>query len=429
MSSGSASALHQAPIEAIWIAAAREIGWSVVRTSDAFATSDGRGTIAIGVDEVLDADDAVAQLVFHELCHGLVQGPERWSQPDWGLSNTDARDVVAEHACLRVQIHLAARHGLRAAMAPTTEYRAYHDAVTGDPLLPASDPAAVRAREALERGESGPWIAALERALGRTRLVLDGASPTGQVQAGGAPLDAPAPRPEGSTSRHPTGFPWGPAEESCGGCAWLYVGGRGPAVERCRQAGEAGAQDQRVSRTQRACERWEPPVACQTCGACCREAYHSVTVSVRDPVVWKQPALIVRHGHRFEILRTGPRCAALQDRREDRGEDRREDRGEDRREDRGEDPRENRREDQGDDRHADRVGEARQMGAATETPAVEARTVEERKSARAALVAASSATLPTFACTIYEDRPRACREFEAGGRHCLVARRRVGLSV
>jgi hypothetical protein len=36
---------------------------------------------------------------------------------------------------------------------------------------------------------------------------------------------------------------------------------------------------------------------------------------------------------------------------------------------------------------------------------------------------------PTFACTIYDDRPRACRDFEAGGRHCLVARRRVGLSV
>jgi len=33
-----------------------------------------------------------------------------------------------------------------------------------------------------------------------------------------------------------------------------------------------------------------------------------------------------------------------------------------------------------------------------------------------------------FSCFIYDDRPRTCREFEAGGRHCLVARRRVGIS-
>jgi Fe-S-cluster containining protein len=33
-----------------------------------------------------------------------------------------------------------------------------------------------------------------------------------------------------------------------------------------------------------------------------------------------------------------------------------------------------------------------------------------------------------YACTIYENRPRPCREFAANGRHCLEARRRVGLS-
>lgn len=33
-----------------------------------------------------------------------------------------------------------------------------------------------------------------------------------------------------------------------------------------------------------------------------------------------------------------------------------------------------------------------------------------------------------FACTIYDERPRTCRDFERAGRHCLSARRRVGLS-
>jgi hypothetical protein len=31
-------------------------------------------------------------------------------------------------------------------------------------------------------------------------------------------------------------------------------------------------------------------------------------------------------------------------------------------------------------------------------------------------------------CTIYEHRPRCCRELERGGPHCLWARRRLGLS-
>jgi len=361
MSMGVRSPLSHPAIEAIWIAAAQELGWTVQRTSAAFATSDGRRTISVGVDEVLDSDDALAQLVFHELCHGLVQGPASWSQPDWGLSNADDRDVIAEHACLRVQIHLAAPHGLRDAMAPTTEYRAYHDAVTGDPLRSMDDPAAARARQALETPESQPWIASLGRALERTRLVLDGAARTPDPPSGASRAG------DGAGQRHPVGFPWGPAGQTCGSCAWLYVGGRGPGVERCRQAGaESAPEGHRTSRDERACERWEPPVDCQSCGACCREAYHSVTVSVRDPVVWKQPALIVRHGHRFEILRDGPRCAALDDRREE----------------------------------------------TASTGSVD-----------------HGGPLPTFACTIYDDRPRACRDFEAGGRHCLVARRRVGLSV
>lgn len=32
-----------------------------------------------------------------------------------------------------------------------------------------------------------------------------------------------------------------------------------------------------------------------------------------------------------------------------------------------------------------------------------------------------------YSCTIYPDRPRSCRAFEAGSERCLAARRRVGL--
>jgi Fe-S-cluster containining protein len=343
-------------IQAIWIGAARELGWRIDRTQAAYASSDGRGHLSIGIDDVLDADDALAQLIFHELCHGLVQGPRGWSAVDWGLSNDDPRDVVAEHACLRLQVFLATPYELRRAMSPTTEYRAYHDAIDGDPLRSTADPAAALARGAVDRRESLPWLIVLRRALSATRAQLSG--------------DAVVPVSGDSDQRHPTGFAWNANDETCATCAWFYRGGRGPAVDRCRHASQVEGEGERTSATHRACVRWEARLDCQDCGACCREAYHSVTVSVRDPVVWKQPALILRHGHRFEILREGPRCAALRDGRED------------------------------DERH-----DPLPAAAPDATPA-----------------------RPLFGCTIYDDRPRACRDFEAGGRHCLVARRRVGLS-
>jgi Fe-S-cluster containining protein len=38
-------------------------------------------------------------------------------------------------------------------------------------------------------------------------------------------------------------------------------------------------------------------------------------------------------------------------------------------------------------------------------------------------------TTTRYRCTIYDDRPRTCRDFTLGSAHCLTARRRVGLSL
>ena len=113
---------YEDPLDRIWTEAARRIGLTVARTPDAFATTDGRGALLLGDDASLDADDCLAQMIFHELCHSLVQGPESFERPDWGLENTDPRDLAREHACLRAQAHLAGRWGLRRVLAPTTEF-------------------------------------------------------------------------------------------------------------------------------------------------------------------------------------------------------------------------------------------------------------------------------------------------------------------
>ena len=61
---------------------------------------------------------------------------------------------------------------------------------------------------------------------------------------------------------------------------WHYVGGRGKAVDRCRRH-----RNEPVSPLWPACPAFTASVDCLTCGACCREAYHSVEVAPRDPFV------------------------------------------------------------------------------------------------------------------------------------------------
>jgi hypothetical protein len=269
----------------------------VVRTPDAYAATDGKGALAIGDDAALDADDSLAQMIFHELCHSLVEGEDAFARPDWGMDNTGPDHDWREHACLRVQWVLAGRHGLRALLAPTTEFRAFWDRLAGDVLADRTDPSVPAAIAGLRRAPTPPWSPALDAALAATaQIAAVAARFAGPPAAAARPLwtgvvAPPAP--------HPSGLPAGDATGSCGGCAWRTG-------SRCRQA------EARVDAAWPACERFEAALDCQTCGACCRAAYHSVEVSRRDPVVKAQPALVVDRGSYLEIRRNGDRCAALE---------------------------------------------------------------------------------------------------------------------
>jgi hypothetical protein len=322
-------ALNDSEIERIWIATAARVGFVVERSHDAYASTDGNGIILIGADETLDADDSAAQLIFHELCHALVQGPDSLRLPDWGLDNTSERDLVAEHACLRLQAQLADGQALRALMTPTTISRAYYVDLPAFPLE-GLDEACVLAARAARWARTSPWKEALDEALRATAEVV---------------------RPRGrwamQDDQHPLGFSPGPANHNCGGCAWRYDSSSGA---RCRQSMGADGNGQRVEASYPACARFEAALDCRACAACCREGFDSVTVGMREAVVWRQPAMVVRSGPRFALLRANERCAALEQ------------------------------------------------------------------------------TAPAqYGCSIYPDRPQACREVMPGDRRCLVARRRVGL--
>ncbi|MEM6962153.1 MAG: YkgJ family cysteine cluster protein, partial [Myxococcota bacterium] len=159
-------------LDAIWIAAARSTGLTVGRSSEVFAATDGRGELLLGEASTLDADDALAQMIFHEICHWIVEGRGSFHSVDWGLSNAEnEEDVSREHAGLRVQAYLAGLYGLRTFLAPTTKFRSFYDALPQEPI--EGEGSDVRlAREGLIRAEISPWSPHLERALGATRRIV-----------------------------------------------------------------------------------------------------------------------------------------------------------------------------------------------------------------------------------------------------------------
>lgn len=290
------------PLTQVWVAAARRIGLRIERTPEAYAATDGRGTLAIGDDKTLDADDSLAQMIFHELCHSLVEGEDSFRRADWGMDNTGPDHDWREHACLRVQYVLTGRHGLRAVFAPTTDFRtSFWDGLSGDVLADRTDRSTQAAIAALRRVSHPPWSPALIEALEATeRIAAEAArhatAADGDVLWRGVAAALPP---------HPAGLPPGTGG-TCGACVWRFEA-RG--ASKCRQAGGA-----KVDAAWTGCERFEAVAAvdCQTCGACCREAYHAVDVQPRDPAVKAQPAYIVPRGKLFEIRRTGDRCAALE---------------------------------------------------------------------------------------------------------------------
>lgn len=195
-------ARYDDPLDLVWLFCAKRLGMTVVRSREVFAAWDGKGTLTIADERDFDADDCLAQLIFHEICHALVAGPEALTQVDWGLCNRDDRDIASEFATHRLQAALADPHGLRAFMGPTTEHRTYYDDLPDDALGPgepdgprgmagqakgADEAIWVAARSGWERATSVPWSEPIEDALTATASIaraLGVAAPEGSLWHG-----------------------------------------------------------------------------------------------------------------------------------------------------------------------------------------------------------------------------------------------------
>jgi hypothetical protein len=169
-------ASYSDPLDEVWRCTAVAVGLRLERSKEVFAATDGEGTLTLGETATLDPDDCLGQMIFHELCHSLVQGAGSFGVPDWGLDNRSAGDELAEHACLRVQAALAGAYRLRWVLAPTTDFRAFYDALPVEPLA-GDEPSAALAREAFERSTEPPWAPHLQRALEATRAIAQAVAP------------------------------------------------------------------------------------------------------------------------------------------------------------------------------------------------------------------------------------------------------------
>ncbi len=293
---------YQDPVDLIWLRAAADLGLKVERSAEAYAAYDGKGTLTISVADDFDADDSLAQMIFHEICHWLVSGLRAKELPDWGLSNTSRRDLVYEYACHRLQAALSAPFGLRAFMAVTTTWRPYWDALPEDPLKDGEDPAIAIAQSGFQLAKTPPFEAVITRSLAATAAIADAVR--GFV--------SPSSLWSVTHSRHRLGSLLSSSEAlHCGSCAWAVSGKSGL---RCRQHKPPGKAAPPVHSDEQACERWEQKLAaedCGTCGACCRQGFDMVSVSARDPFRKLHPELVQLQNTEYIVPRPGGICVAL----------------------------------------------------------------------------------------------------------------------
>ena len=293
---------YEDPLDLIWLRAAEDLGLKIVRSSDAFAAYDGKGTLTIANDSDFDADDSLAQMIFHEICHWLVAGIRGKNLPDWGLSNEDDRDLVYEYAAHRVQAALSAPFGLREFMAVTTDWRPYWDALPVDPLRDGDDPAIAIAQEACHLARLPPFKSVLNRSLSATEAIANAVRDASRQSSLWSLTHA----------RHRLGSLISSSEElRCGSCGWSVSEETGLL---CRQHKLSDEVAPAVDADEQACERWEPRFGeqdCGACGACCRQGFDSVNVSAEEPFKQLHPELVQLHNGEHIVPRPDGRCVAL----------------------------------------------------------------------------------------------------------------------
>ena len=123
------------PCEVVWLATATRLGLHIRRSPLVFSATDGTGRLQLSTRDDLDADDCLAQMLLHEICHWCTNGIDTKHVRDWGFA-LDGPTDPREHAALRLQAWLADAADLRAFFGPTGIYRQYYERIPEDPTQP-----------------------------------------------------------------------------------------------------------------------------------------------------------------------------------------------------------------------------------------------------------------------------------------------------
>lgn len=355
------------PVSVVWAKAMRQCGvaWPAASAGSGGVNGMARAQFGKGTNVAQQGNGACGEAVdlarsgqalFDQLCRLLIEGHDSIGATSPACNETHDASALdwRDAARLRLQWVLCTQWGLRQWFAPPVGLRAFWAALDETVLDDKSDLAVRVASLALVRAARPPWAPAFTEALAATSQLVDGATLVGAT--------------------HPAGVFTARVDESkrCEGCAWAYTQGSHLA---CRQVDSVtvGPNHRNIEPHWPACDRFEPALDCQPCGACCREAFQTVPVGAREPIRSTLPAMVLDHGTSQELRRVATvgldivadkpaptRCAALGG------------------------------------------GDLVQVGARLR--------------------------VSDYACQIYQARPRACRSFTASSESCLVARRRVGMS-
>ena len=160
------------PCEMVWLSTAKRLGLHIRRSPLVFSATDGSGRLQLSTRDDLDADDCLAQMLLHEICHWCTNGADTYGERDWGFA-LDGPTDPREHAALRLQAWLADRVNLRTMFGPTGVYRQYYNRIPADPTVPINGSEWERhvvamAKTAIVRIQSAPWDPHVRHALEAT---------------------------------------------------------------------------------------------------------------------------------------------------------------------------------------------------------------------------------------------------------------------
>lgn len=142
-----------------WLRFLHHLGGELVRSDDCFVSWLGdRQQLLVANEPELDPDDTLAQIMLHELCHHLVEGPQSWREDDWGLNNMTDDDLPNEYAALRVQAAILSTPLQRQYLQPTTDHRWFYEALGDDPLHRAVHAATDAQSQALALEGHTRWL-------------------------------------------------------------------------------------------------------------------------------------------------------------------------------------------------------------------------------------------------------------------------------